>query len=175
MYCIITSFKRKFESKNILLDEDLEIYQVIRKLIEDIDSHLSFLMFLSTLYNACTMYFGIDNLMRPVESCYKNDNAAVWLLFGTSYSAFIAMAVTGTLVHESSESILHILKELACKRCRLLPSQKHILFNDNNHISLTVWKIIPIRRSFIIGTLGTVLTYCMLFNGMESNAQEEFC
>ncbi|CAL1283365.1 unnamed protein product, partial [Larinioides sclopetarius] len=125
-------------------------------------------VFLSTLFNACTMYFGVKSLIRPTETCFTSQYVSVWLLFGCSYSSFIAMTVAGTLVHESSESNLDSLKEIACKRGRLMPSQKRILFNDNNQTSLTVWKILPIQRSFIIGTLGTVLTYCMLFDGLRT-------
>ncbi|KAF8774156.1 hypothetical protein HNY73_016738 [Argiope bruennichi] len=106
-----------------------------------------------------------------METCGRTQHVAAWLLSGVSYSWFIAMTVTATLVHESNESALEILKELASKRRNLTPSKKQILFNDNNHKSLTVWKIIPIRRSFIIGFQGTVLTYCMLFNGMRTEKE----
>ncbi|GBM07115.1 hypothetical protein AVEN_177079-1 [Araneus ventricosus] len=172
MYCMIRSFEKRLESKLIRkFHKDLEIYKVIRHLIEEIDSQLSFLIFLSTLFNACTMYYGVNSLLRPDDFCSSTQQVSVWILFGTSYSSFIVMGVTGTLLHESSERVLGKTKELASNRESLIPHEKHILFNDNNQISLAVWKIVPIQRSFIIGTLGTVLTYCLLFNGMRTKAQ----
>ncbi|GBM07100.1 hypothetical protein AVEN_177067-1 [Araneus ventricosus] len=173
MYCLITTLQNRLESQhNFQFNNALDTFKVIKKLTEDIDAQMSFSMFLSTLFNACTMYYGVNSLIRPQEICFRSQYVAVWLLFGASYSAFIAMAVTGTLVHESSERVLKKLKESACKRESLLPSEKHILFNDNKVMSLTVWKIIPIQRSFIICILGTVLTYCMLFNGMRTERQD---
>ncbi|KAF8774155.1 hypothetical protein HNY73_016737 [Argiope bruennichi] len=135
MHCMIKSFKEQLASKTILQDEDIEIYQRIKKLIEDIDSQLSYSMFLCTLFNACIMYYGVDSFVKKMELWSETQYISIWLLFGVSCSAFIAMGVTGTLVYESIESILRKLKELACNRVDLIPSQRYILFDDNNHLA----------------------------------------
>ncbi|GBL84016.1 hypothetical protein AVEN_7522-1 [Araneus ventricosus] len=172
MYCLVKNLQKRLESQqSFQFIQALETFKVLRKLIQDIDTQLSFSMFLSTLFNACVMHYGVNSLIRPMEICFRSHYAAVWLLFGISYSAFIAMTVTGILVHESSERVLEEFKDLACKTDRLIPSQKRILFNDKNQISFTVWKIIPIPISFLICPLGTVLTYCMLSNGMRAERQ----
>ncbi|GIY07556.1 hypothetical protein CDAR_34531 [Caerostris darwini] len=43
------------------------------------------------------------------------------------------------------------------------PSQK-LLSCIDKEMCLTVWKIVPIRRSFIFGTVGTIFTYVLLFD-----------
>ncbi|GIY07560.1 hypothetical protein CDAR_34561 [Caerostris darwini] len=42
------------------------------------------------------------------------------------------------------------------------------LFCIDKEICLTVWKIIPIRRSFIFGTVGTIFTYVILFDNFNT-------
>ncbi|GIX71134.1 hypothetical protein CDAR_610691 [Caerostris darwini] len=78
---------------------------------------------------------------------------------------FIVTTVAASLVSEASV--------LASARARELshnPSQKSLSFIDRE-ICLTVWKIVPIRRSFPISMLGTFLTYVLLFDNFNSNSR----
>ncbi|GFS53489.1 hypothetical protein TNCV_4935511 [Trichonephila clavipes] len=64
------------------------------------------------------------------------------------------MTAVASLVYEANMNALEILKELTFKQFGVTVSPKQILLIETNHVSLTVWNIVPIRRNFIFGTLG---------------------
>ncbi|KAG8180101.1 hypothetical protein JTE90_027880 [Oedothorax gibbosus] len=46
--------------------------------------------------------------------------------------------------------------------------QRFISMTEEGGLCLTLWKIVPIRRSFIFGALGTIFTYILLFRSTWS-------
>ncbi|GFS71131.1 uncharacterized protein NPIL_550361 [Nephila pilipes] len=91
---------------------------------------------------------------------------SVWILFVAFCLAFIAMTVTGSLVHDDSASIWIKTQELINTRQRLSFSQKRFLSVVEKNLAMTVWKIAPVKRSFILAALGTIFTYCILLDDL---------
>ncbi|GFS53459.1 uncharacterized protein TNCV_4935391 [Trichonephila clavipes] len=161
-------FVKSINSSTYLnLDQITQTYKVLNSLVAKIDRELSFLMFSTTLFNACTMYLGIKSLLRSSEFITIAQHISVWCLFTASYVSFIAMGTTASLVYEANANGLEKLKDAICNRFNVTRSQMRVLLIDANYVSLTVWNIVPIRRSFIFGTIGAILTYCVLIDSLE--------
>ncbi|GFQ65849.1 uncharacterized protein TNCT_240571 [Trichonephila clavata] len=148
------------------LDQALRIYKSIQNLIAEMDEGMSFLMFTSTIFNAIPMYFGITKLLRPSDFTMDSETLSVWSLFIASYGAFIATAVSGTLVGEANAKIVDQFKEMANSGCSL-SYFKNIFSLKKSNGSLTVWNIVPVTRSFIFSVFGTIFTYCILLDSMR--------
>ncbi|GFQ88083.1 uncharacterized protein TNCT_296821 [Trichonephila clavata] len=161
-------FAKSIKSSTYLnLGKATQTYKALKSLVAKIDRELSFLMFTTTLFNACTMYLGIKSLLRSGEFPIIAQHISVWCLFIASYLSFIAMGTMASLVFEANANGLEKLKDAICNRFNITRSQMRVLLTDANDVSLTVWNIVPIRRSFIFGTIGAILTYCVLIESLE--------
>ncbi|GFY64383.1 uncharacterized protein TNIN_3791 [Trichonephila inaurata madagascariensis] len=167
---MIKCFNNKMESvSHLSLDDSIETYVIFKKLITKFDEEVSFLMFTTTLFNVCTMYFGIMSVLRSTDILINVQHISVWCYFIASYASFIAMTSIASLVYEANMNALEILKELAFKKFSVTVSPKQFLLIEANQVSLTVWNIFPIRRNFIFGTLGAMFTYCILLDSLQNN------
>ncbi|GFR18669.1 uncharacterized protein TNCT_298961 [Trichonephila clavata] len=165
---MIKSFEKVIDSVSFShVHHVLQAYKILRNLIEEVDKELSFLMFTSTLFNACTMYFGVVSLLRSNELTIGAQHISIGCLFLVCYISFIAMSWMGSLVYEANAKALEKLKDFTCNKTNLTRSEARILFIDASHVTLTIWNIVPIRRSFIFGTFGTIFTYCLLVNSLK--------
>ncbi|GFR00037.1 uncharacterized protein TNCT_637671 [Trichonephila clavata] len=165
---MIRGFEKVIDSLPLShLDHVLQAYKILRNLVEEVDKELSFLMFTSTLFNAYTMYFGVVSLLRSNERTINAQHTFIGFLFLVCYVSFIAMSWMGSLVYEANAKALEKLKDFTCSKTNLTQSQTRILFIDASHVTLTIWNIVPIRRSFLFGTFGTILTYCLLLNSLK--------
>ncbi|KAG8188124.1 hypothetical protein JTE90_029052 [Oedothorax gibbosus] len=87
--------------------------------------------------------------------------------FSTRLLSFLAMTVSASLVAES-------FQEVGCSARNLLQfsdeptyALKKFWRSAERDVSLTAWKIVPIRRSFIVGTVGALLTYVVLVDSLK--------
>ncbi|GFS53478.1 hypothetical protein TNCV_4935471 [Trichonephila clavipes] len=112
MRSMLITFRKEVESIQYPeLDQALRMYRAIQNLIAEMDEGMSFLMFTSTIFNAIPMYFGITNLLRPRDFTIDSET-----LFIASYGAFIAMAVSGSLVGEANAKVVDQFKEMTSSR-----------------------------------------------------------
>ncbi|GFQ82193.1 uncharacterized protein TNCT_186851 [Trichonephila clavata] len=167
---MLKCFTNKMESvSHLSLDESIETYMIFKKRITKSDAEVSFLMFTTSVFNVCTMYFSIMSVLRSAEFLTIVQHVSVWCYFIASYASFIAMTVTASLVYEAHSNASDILRELTFKRFSATVSPKQIMLIETNQVSFTVWNIVPIRRSFIFGTLGAMFTYCVLLDSLKKN------
>ncbi|GIY65989.1 uncharacterized protein CDAR_454061 [Caerostris darwini] len=145
---------------------------LIRKLILEADSELSILVFTSTLYHAGSAYFGITSLLHIDE--FKTFAgwmalSAIWSSALGNFVPFLAMVVAGSSVHEASASVWDKAQEMINAGQELTPSQKRFLSVAEKELAMTVWQITPVKRSYILATMGTILTYCILLDSIVTN------
>ncbi|GFT98426.1 uncharacterized protein NPIL_547491 [Nephila pilipes] len=170
LYDVVKNFSKYLE-ENTVIDYDgiLKQYLSIRKLVLEADSELSILMFSSSLFYACAMYFGITLILHSKD--YTSSGSylplvSIWLVFVASYTAFVMMAAAGSLVYEASTDIWEKAQELMNTEQNPTFSQKRFLAITEKYLTLTAWRITPVKRSFILATLGTILTYCILLDNI---------
>ncbi|GFR14057.1 uncharacterized protein TNCT_630331 [Trichonephila clavata] len=147
----------------------LKQYLSIRKLVLEADSELSLLMFTSSLYYACAMYFGISSILHSED--YTSSGSylglvTIWLVFIASNTAFVVMAIFGSIVCEISTDVWEKAEELMNTEKNPTFSQKRFLAVSEKGFTMTAWKITPVKRSFILATLGTIFTYCILLDNI---------
>lgn len=143
-------------------------YKAVKILVEDLESLTSSLMLTSTLYNASTMYFVVTAWLNLQQQIISSENIAIVFLFGAIFWSFVSMGVSGCLVHEASLDISNKARDMIRVGRKQTLAEKQLMHVTENGMHLTVWKIMPIRRSFLIATMGTILTYCILLLNLQA-------
>ncbi|GFQ80643.1 uncharacterized protein TNCT_176881 [Trichonephila clavata] len=160
------------ESLGVLLkfkpEYTLKLYLSIKELVENVDSDLSLLMFTTSLYNASTMYFGVTVWLHSDEYDMLSSLSSIWILLTLSYTAFICMGISGSLVHETASDLYTEAEKRLSNGNRPPEALRQFLKVAEKGLYLTVWRIVPIKRSFILGTIGTIFTYCILLETVQS-------
>lgn len=163
---MIVNLKESF-TRPCKYDDFFENYLAIRRFIADMDKELSFLMFTSSFFNACTMYFGLTCWLHPNEYGKAFQIATIWFLVPASHLPFFTMILSACFVHEASSSMWDKGHELLRLGCAPSFSQLRILYVTEKELTLTVWKIVPIKRSFLVAAMGTIFTYCVLLDNLR--------
>ncbi|GFY47490.1 uncharacterized protein TNIN_459101 [Trichonephila inaurata madagascariensis] len=176
LHGLLKNFVKYLEiTTNLDYSELLRQYLCIRKLVEETDSELSILMFTSSLCYASIMYFCVSSLLHPqLYKGYAGTAAllAEWILFVSYCLAFITMTVIGSWIHEASASIWIKTQELINTRHRISFCQSRFLSVVEKDFAMTVWKIAPVKRSFILAALGTIFTYCIVLDPFFLNPSQ---
>lgn len=154
-------------SNNSKYDKLCHSYITIRSAVEFVDQNLSFLVFCNITYCFSYMYKFVSQVLQAKEPLDTPHLLYISSVFSNILLSFVAMTVAASLVGEASLEV-----ESAARR--MLQSSQSSTFTLRNfyhaterEINLTVWKIVPIRRSFIIGTIGSLFTYVMLFHSLK--------
>ncbi|GFT42719.1 hypothetical protein NPIL_122181 [Nephila pilipes] len=106
------------------------------------------------------------SVLHSKEFASNDQLVSIWFTFALGCGCFIAMSATGALVHEANECTLEKLKERISNKTSVTPSENQIMLTDASSVALTVWNIVPIKRSIIFGIFGAILTYCLLLDGL---------
>ncbi|KAG8188122.1 hypothetical protein JTE90_029050 [Oedothorax gibbosus] len=77
------------------------------------------------------------------------------------------MSVSASLVAESFQEVGVSARNLLQFSYEPTFGLKKLLRSAEREVSLTAWKIVPIRRSFIVGTMGALLTYVVLVDSLK--------
>ena len=158
------------------LEPLIQSYIKMASAVETIDNSLSFLMFCSTIYGSASMYYTTTILLlrrQFVET--MSFYILIVVLFLVTIVHFIAMCVSASLVNEASHRVGEKVKALVPdSMASAIQIQRFMSLTDKD-LCLTVWKIVPIRRNFIISTLGCVFTYIILFDGVTTTAYSGNC
>ncbi|GFV70129.1 hypothetical protein TNCV_4337381 [Trichonephila clavipes] len=134
-------------------EELSQSYSNLEKMVSFIDNQLSVFVFWVTTYVAITMCLMISYIFHSKTLFILTDfcsllNSSVCFLTATTSAAFVSNA---------SESVR--------KKCKSLPeNHSHNFVCNKKELYLSVWKIVPIRRSFILAAFGTIVTYVILFD-----------
>ncbi|GFT67699.1 uncharacterized protein NPIL_614791 [Nephila pilipes] len=143
-------------------------YMTVKKLSTYIDEHLSFLVFLSSLYNACSVYFGLTVILHPEEYFAPIQMTTVWCMFASNYLAYSGLTLAGSLLSEASDNLWLKMHETLMSRSEISSIQQRFLSLLERGLFLTVWKIVPITRTFILASIGTVFSYSLLLDNLET-------
>lgn len=138
-------------------------YNEIKSVIFYIDSNIGFLMFISFIFNALTLYLGVSIF---INSHVYIPGILMICSFSISFCNYLATTVSASEVHEASLIVKVDSKRLQEDNPHLISTYLRFLQNCEEEISLTVWGILSIKKNVILGTLGTILTYTLLFDSV---------
>ncbi|GIX82792.1 hypothetical protein CEXT_626771 [Caerostris extrusa] len=137
----ILNFSRRINKySGINNDEVLSSYLHIKHVASFIDDKLSFFMFCTVAFTSINLYMAIYAILHMKPSSTFPPIRLTLLL--NNIICFIVTTVAASLVSEAS-----VLASAKARELSFNPSQKFLSCIDRE-ISLTVWKIVPIRRSF---------------------------
>ncbi|KAG8191833.1 hypothetical protein JTE90_022822 [Oedothorax gibbosus] len=167
---VLTDFSQKMSQNKPKVDYEnlLRSYNAIKSLIASIDDELSLLMFIEILFSSSIMYFAIAVMFHPDTMPFPN-RISIYLCFINNLVAFFAMTASAALISETSLSIgLRAQSAESQKENGLIFQQQRFISSADKEISMTVWKIAPIRRELILGILGAVFTYVLLLDNLSN-------
>lgn len=167
---ILKFTKKVTQSKNTDFESLMRSYTGMASMVEYIDDSMSFLMFCSTVFSSASLYFTTTVVLHPETIGGRLERYVLTIgFFLVTIVPFMAMAVSASLVSEASLRVSSRVKALTPESlASAIQLQRFISLTDKD-LCLTVWKIAPIRRNFIISTLGCVFTYIVLFDGLTMN------
>ncbi|KAF8792050.1 hypothetical protein HNY73_003699 [Argiope bruennichi] len=133
----------------------------LRKLVLEIDSHISCIVFWASLNNAFSIYLAVYGVAEKADSSIE---LKILILIELPYNTFMLffMCLWADRVSTSAASVaeeVHSLEE----NSRGSP-EMHIryLYLANRDVHLTVWGLFPLKKSFLFSALGNMITYTML-------------
>ncbi|GBN63377.1 hypothetical protein AVEN_213997-1 [Araneus ventricosus] len=166
---VITNFTKYLRTvHNSEYEKVLNDYISIRKFVSEMDNKISFLVLTSSLYNACTMYFGISVILHPEEYFNVFQCLAVSCLVIGSSMAYFGLTMAGSLIYESGNDLWLQAHKVLCAKPEITIFQHRFLSMVEKNLFVTVWKILPITRNFVFTVTGTVLTYCVALDSIQS-------
>lgn len=166
---IIKSFTQQISSgENCNFDKLLHDYTAIKVKIAYIDEKLCFPVLITTINNSSVMYFSMF-LALHLETVGYLGFIPVLCVFLSMFVVFIAMMSAAALVSEAASDVALKSWLLRDVKGSTFSQHKFLLCADKD-TSLTVWKIVPIKRNVIVGFVGAIFTYNILFHSLETSA-----
>ncbi|GIX70162.1 hypothetical protein CDAR_116751 [Caerostris darwini] len=85
------------------------------------------------------------------------------------FVSYFSLALSGSFLYEAAEDLWLKAHDVLATKKDITSFQARFLSIVDKKLHLSVWKTVPIKRSFILAMVGTVLTYCLLLDGLRSN------
>ncbi|GIX77524.1 uncharacterized protein CDAR_268321 [Caerostris darwini] len=138
-------------------------YSRIKSIVDLTDKEVGFLVFITIFFNSgfmCfTFYVTLNfNITAGIQT------VAIYGMFFGALGLFIGMTVSASMVADESKELCSAMPENTGK---LTFKQIRFLMTTQNGITLTVWRIVPITRSFIFVIIGILLTYTVMFSSLS--------
>lgn len=164
----IRSFSKDLIEKESSYDDHLRSYVSIKSIADFVDDELSIFIVCGTVSTSNMMYYTVTTFLHQAGAHTSLYTAVIIFNFVYRFVSFIAMTMAASSVSEASAEVCKHAK--AQKLDRRNPGspieQLKFMICADNEIYLTVWKIVPIRRSFILGAIGAIFTYVFLFDNL---------
>ncbi|GBN89906.1 hypothetical protein AVEN_90892-1 [Araneus ventricosus] len=126
----------------------LHTYSTIKSIANRIDDELGPLVFMITLYNTLGISSSLYLMLHPKLFDVVLVELNMYCLFFASFCIFLTMTTSASAVAEVSSAVG--VRALTMSENRRMPTiaQQKFLMCAEKEITMTVWKIIPMRRSF---------------------------
>lgn len=165
--CGFHALVKRFPVKNY--DNLSDIYCKIQFTVNSVDSLVGIPVFFSFTCNALMMYYGVVIILHSSENSLSQYSAIVYLSCLLSFGNFLAQTVTAALVSEAFKQLRSYTKKMTEFDTKYKKSLKRLLQVTDEKIVMTVWGFVSMKRSTIFGTLGAILTYSLIIDGIYNN------
>lgn len=147
-----------------------EMYSRIRHRVKLIDSEVGIFVFLSFLFNTLMMYVIFSMITHISSSNYIDTKMFILKIIycGISLANFSVLLFFASFVHDASMSVKDEVTDIKENNPQLISSYLSFILTHRADFCMTVWGIAGIKKSFVFGTFGTILTYCFLFDSMKA-------
>lgn len=157
-------------SNDCLIDYQkiLQSCNSFKRIIDMLDDELSFFVLCEVLYTSSVLFFTISGILRSdifVVCLTCLDRISFFCHLVNSLLIFFVITVSASMVSESYAKVwINVNKLIANIDTDFTFRQQKSMFFIEKEANFTIWKIVPVNRSFILGTFGTIITYIMLFD-----------
>lgn len=172
--CALKQFSLNSSTNNDGFIEYKNILQSINKFhdtIASFDDKLSIFVLFFTMHASYTVVFPVYYILHNsayFTSCMLCMNQLAHFVQIADYIVtFAALTLLASLVAEAYNELQATAgRSIACLDMEFTSKQHKFLMCIEREAHFTVYKIVQIRRSFIVGVVGGVVTYMMLFDNM---------
>ncbi|GFT97539.1 uncharacterized protein TNCV_387041 [Trichonephila clavipes] len=145
----------------------LHSYTRIKSAVNFIDNKVGFLVFTTVIYSSCIMCFALYYVMESSMLTHALDRLIIFHQIFSTFLMLIVMSISASSVGEASSEISSLALTLPKSKEDSSFYQQRFIILAEKEITMTVWKIVPIRRSFIFSISGVLFTYTLMFNNMN--------
>ncbi|GIY20224.1 uncharacterized protein CDAR_415841 [Caerostris darwini] len=140
---------------------------MIKSVVQEIDKDVGLLVFLSIISTSFLICFSIYLILEPkvLEGSFLRFQVCCGFL--VNFLLFILTTASALMVEETSLEVGSQAHKLSESRGKSIFVQRSIMMFLEKGITLTVWRITPVRRSLVFGIVGIILTYTFMFYGLS--------
>ena len=166
---VILNFRHSMKKYPRCTYKELNItYSKIKSVVDHVDSNAGFLILISIFFYGillCTILSMLISLERFDMDLF---NMATLCTCANGISNYLATTLSASKIHEASLSVKSQSKRFQEKNFHSVCSYMLFLHNCDEEISMTLWRILSIKRNVVLGIFGTMLTYALLFDNVFS-------
>ncbi|GFY67328.1 uncharacterized protein TNIN_156091 [Trichonephila inaurata madagascariensis] len=145
----------------------LHSYTRIKSAVNFIDNKVGFLVFTTVLYSSCILCFALYYVMESSMFTHTLDRLIIFHQIFSTLLMLIIMSISASRVGEASSEISSLALNLPKSKEGSSFYQQRFIMLAEKEITMTVWRIVPIRRSFIFSISGVLFTYTLMFYNMN--------
>ena len=150
-----------------------DTYNEIRSLVSHVDSEVGILIFSSFTYSALMMFMGISSLLNTEEITNLRSEITIedfgkFAYFITIIINFFVQMLNASFINDASLSVKQEARKLKDQNLQFIFNYFRFLHSCEDEICMTLWGIANIKRGFVFGTFGTILTYTFLFDSLNA-------
>ncbi|GFQ97343.1 uncharacterized protein TNCT_586471 [Trichonephila clavata] len=165
--CILKHFIKSLKDKKWFNYEDiLHSYSAIKSTVSGIDNTIGVLVFTTLISNSNVMCLSLYVALTPNNFQDPVEQISIYYSFLIIFALFVMMTVSASSVAEASSVVGSIALTMPEDKRSSFNHQRFITMAEKE-ITLTVWKICPINRSFVFGIIGIIFTYIIMFHTLS--------
>ncbi|GBN52941.1 hypothetical protein AVEN_135031-1 [Araneus ventricosus] len=138
----------------------INCYNYLRDLVNEIDSEISCIVFWAALANIFSVYFGILGILA-VKSVAIEDKSRIYSFAVFDTFVFFLMCLWADRVSSSAASVAREAYLLKGDADTSALRTQYIL-TANQDVHMTFGGLFPLRKSFVLASFGTIITYSVL-------------
>lgn len=168
---VLKRISRKLSDKTYVDHQKLmNSLSFVKMTINFLDDELSFFMLCETIYTSSEVMYAVSSILHyhPSRHCLSCSGPFSFIIIIIStLIIFVAMCASACLVSEAYRDLWTQVKTLIVNfDTNANGRELKFLLCVEKRVHFTVWKILPINRSFVLCTFGAIFTYIMLFNNL---------
>ncbi|GFR18673.1 uncharacterized protein TNCT_298981 [Trichonephila clavata] len=113
------------------------------------------------------MYSGLTAVLYTDEYLNEINILTMGTIFVANATSYISLTLSASMVPEATKDLWFKLQEDFSSGSNITNVQQRTLALLEKGLHFTVWKMIPIKRSLILATMGTVFTYNLLLDSLR--------
>ncbi|GBO34121.1 hypothetical protein AVEN_238761-1 [Araneus ventricosus] len=161
---LVKSFGKKIAIENP--ERLLSSYSSIKSTVASIDNELSVLVLLSVAINSFWMYVSLSAIINPDPRIDFPHRVVYFCSFISTLMSLSAVLISATFVSEASLEIAEKAEASFGNANTSKFLHLKFLMCVEKEISMTIWKMMPIRRGLILAVTGTIFTYVVIFKDL---------